>query len=233
MTAPTRLREACPATGLPVGAPAAGVEADHDRAVYGALGVGGLFTRAGAGPHRPVDRGGLGQLGAPAPGRSGPGHRRMVGACLRVPVAAPVTAEQCRGTSVIACQHFSGPTCAPAPAGPRGTAGQSDRASRFDPAAPNVGAPGGPAWAGETVVRRPSCGMPWLIDGMNLIGSRPDGWWRDRPAARRRLVVALGRFAAGTPDGTDRPPDGAPRPVTVVFDGGAASTRRRPAPTWG
>ena len=23
---------------------------------------------------------------------------------------------------------------------------------------------------------------------MNLIGSRPDGWWRDRPGARRRLV---------------------------------------------
>ena len=27
----------------------------------------------------------------------------------------------------------------------------------------------------------------WLVDGMNLIGSRPDGWWRDREAAWKRL----------------------------------------------
>ena len=28
-------------------------------------------------------------------------------------------------------------------------------------------------------------------DGMNVIGSRPDGWWRDRRGAMRRLVDAL------------------------------------------
>ena len=33
--------------------------------------------------------------------------------------------------------------------------------------------------------------MRWLIDGMNVIGSRPDGWWRDRPAAKRRLLEEL------------------------------------------
>ena len=33
--------------------------------------------------------------------------------------------------------------------------------------------------------------MRWLVDGMNVIGSRPDGWWRDRPAAMRRLVEDL------------------------------------------
>ena len=22
--------------------------------------------------------------------------------------------------------------------------------------------------------------MHWLVDGMNVIGSRPTGWWRDR-----------------------------------------------------
>ncbi len=43
---------------------------------------------------------------------------------------------------------------------------------------------------------------------MNVIGSRPDGWWRDRPGAMRRLVEALERFAATTGD-----------QVTVVFDG--------------
>jgi len=30
-----------------------------------------------------------------------------------------------------------------------------------------------------------------IVDGMNVIGSRPDGWWRDRAAARRRLVSEL------------------------------------------
>jgi hypothetical protein len=27
-----------------------------------------------------------------------------------------------------------------------------------------------------------------LIDGANVVGSRPDGWWRDRPGAARRLA---------------------------------------------
>jgi predicted RNA-binding protein with PIN domain len=47
----------------------------------------------------------------------------------------------------------------------------------------------------------------WLVDGMNLIGSRPDRWWNDRDGAVRRLVEELGRYAAAT--GED---------VTVVFD---------------
>ena len=33
----------------------------------------------------------------------------------------------------------------------------------------------------------------WIVDGMNVIGSRPDGWWRDRRGAMRRLVDELGR----------------------------------------
>jgi predicted RNA-binding protein with PIN domain len=48
----------------------------------------------------------------------------------------------------------------------------------------------------------------WLVDGMNVIGSRPDGWWRDRGAAMRALVDRLARFAAA-----------GDRQVTVVFDG--------------
>ncbi len=46
--------------------------------------------------------------------------------------------------------------------------------------------------------------MRWLIDGMNVIGSRPDGWWRDRRAAMERLVAELESL-----DGE----------VAVVFDG--------------
>jgi len=47
----------------------------------------------------------------------------------------------------------------------------------------------------------------WLIDGMNVIGSRPDAWWRDRDAAMSRLVDLLERWVADS--GED---------VTVVFE---------------
>jgi predicted RNA-binding protein with PIN domain len=34
-----------------------------------------------------------------------------------------------------------------------------------------------------------------VVDGMNVIGSRPDGWWRDRDGAVRRLVGGLCELA--------------------------------------
>jgi len=55
--------------------------------------------------------------------------------------------------------------------------------------------------------RRDRRGSRWLIDGMNLIGSRPDRWWNDPDRAVRRLIEELGRYASAT--GED---------VTVVFD---------------
>ena len=51
-----------------------------------------------------------------------------------------------------------------------------------------------------------------LIDTANVIGSRPTGWWRDRPGAARvfvervRATVAAGRL---------------PEPVVVVVEGAA------------
>jgi hypothetical protein len=30
-----------------------------------------------------------------------------------------------------------------------------------------------------------------VVDAANVIGSRPDGWWRDRPGAAHRLLVKL------------------------------------------
>lgn len=48
----------------------------------------------------------------------------------------------------------------------------------------------------------------WIVDGMNVIGSRPTGWWRDRPGAMRQLVEELEAFAERSGD-----------EVTVVFDG--------------
>jgi uncharacterized protein YaiI (UPF0178 family) len=35
----------------------------------------------------------------------------------------------------------------------------------------------------------------WIVDAMNVIGSRPDGWWKHRRAAMVRLVDQLERWA--------------------------------------
>jgi len=40
----------------------------------------------------------------------------------------------------------------------------------------------------------------FVVDGMNVIGSRPDGWWRDRDAAARRLLARLQALAAESGD---------------------------------
>ena len=34
----------------------------------------------------------------------------------------------------------------------------------------------------------------WVVDGDNVVRSRPGGWWRDRDGAKRRLVERLERF---------------------------------------
>jgi uncharacterized protein YaiI (UPF0178 family) len=34
----------------------------------------------------------------------------------------------------------------------------------------------------------------WMVDASNVIGSRPDGWWRDREGATRRLIEQLRDF---------------------------------------
>lgn len=65
-----------------------------------------------------------------------------------------------------------------------------------------------------------------IIDGMNVIGSRPDGWWRDRKGAARRLVAQLQALAASSDDALavvldGRPlpglPEGAHQGVTVYY----------------
>jgi predicted RNA-binding protein with PIN domain len=39
-----------------------------------------------------------------------------------------------------------------------------------------------------------------IVDGMNVIGSRPTGWWRDRRGAMSELTEELARHAAETGD---------------------------------
>ncbi len=38
--------------------------------------------------------------------------------------------------------------------------------------------------------------MTLIVDGNNVMGSLPDGWWRDRPAAVLRLLERLQCYAA-------------------------------------
>jgi predicted RNA-binding protein with PIN domain len=49
--------------------------------------------------------------------------------------------------------------------------------------------------------------VPVLVDGMNVIGCRPDGWWSNRDRAMRRLVGHLERLAGATGE-----------QLTVVFE---------------
>lgn len=47
----------------------------------------------------------------------------------------------------------------------------------------------------------------WIVDAMNVIGSRPDGWWKDRDAAMRDFASAVDDHARDTG-----------KHITVVFD---------------
>ncbi|PPF14691.1 NUDIX hydrolase [Rathayibacter rathayi] len=50
------------------------------------------------------------------------------------------------------------------------------------------------AWPGLCAL---GSSIPMLVvDAANVVGSRPDGWWRDRAGAAERLLAALARLAA-------------------------------------
>lgn len=49
--------------------------------------------------------------------------------------------------------------------------------------------------------------MRWLIDGNNVFGSRPDGWWNDRGAAMARFTQRVAEWCRTHADD-----------VTLVFD---------------
>jgi hypothetical protein len=69
-----------------------------------------------------------------------------------------------------------------------------------------------------------------IVDGANVVGSRPDGWWRDREGAARRLA---GRLAAaltvdplGLAEAFGHP--GAELHVHLVLEGAAARVEDLP-----
>ncbi|MEU7629716.1 hypothetical protein AB0C34_06975 [Nocardia sp. NPDC049220] len=51
-----------------------------------------------------------------------------------------------------------------------------------------------------------------VVDAANVVGSKPDGWWRDRVGATRRLLERLAASRAGL---------GRPAEVVVVLEGAA------------
>ncbi|WP_433662795.1 hypothetical protein ACQPW1_11970 [Nocardia sp. CA-128927] len=51
-----------------------------------------------------------------------------------------------------------------------------------------------------------------VVDAANVVGSRPDGWWRDRAGAARRLLERLTKLAARLEQ---------PAEVVVVLEGKA------------
>jgi hypothetical protein len=54
-----------------------------------------------------------------------------------------------------------------------------------------------------------------VVDGANVVGSRPDGWWRDRAGAASRLAEQLHRLSASDPD----------LEIVLVLEGAARSGR--------
>jgi hypothetical protein len=62
-----------------------------------------------------------------------------------------------------------------------------------------------------------------VVDGANVIGSVPDGWWRDRDSAIRRLREALGPVAVAGIGEVDPPVD-----VTLVVEGAAREVESTP-----
>lgn len=53
-----------------------------------------------------------------------------------------------------------------------------------------------------------------VVDAANVVGSRPDGWWRDRAGAARRLLTSLKTLPSRLNDPTE---------IAVVLEGAAKS----------
>jgi 8-oxo-dGTP diphosphatase len=68
-----------------------------------------------------------------------------------------------------------------------------------------------------------------VVDVANVMGSRPDGWWRDRAGAAVRLHAELVNLAASgraVPPGETNPPD-----FVMVLEGAAKAAAARLPPT--
>ena len=55
-----------------------------------------------------------------------------------------------------------------------------------------------------------------LVDAANVVGSRPDGWWRDRAGATEKLLARLTALVGRTLPGPDGEPMSVDEVVAVV-----------------
>ncbi|MDW3214081.1 MAG: NYN domain-containing protein [Ilumatobacteraceae bacterium] len=72
--------------------------------------------------------------------------------------------------------------------------------------------------------------MRWIIDGNNVFGSRPDGWWNDRDAAARRLAQSVAEWCRTHDDEVALVFDAPVAPTTFELGGGnltIVESRRR------
>ncbi|WP_133800008.1 hypothetical protein [Kribbella caucasensis] len=58
-----------------------------------------------------------------------------------------------------------------------------------------------------------------VVDAANVIGSRPDGWWRDRAGAARRLLTSLTVYQQHPDTHAD---------ITVILEGAARAAANPP-----
>ena len=71
-----------------------------------------------------------------------------------------------------------------------------------------------------------------IVDAANVVGSVPDGWWRDRRAAAERLRDALAPLAEhGLPTSSGAPPWAIDTPLDVILvvEGAARGIAPTPA----
>ncbi|MEP6852590.1 MAG: NUDIX domain-containing protein [bacterium] len=81
------------------------------------------------------------------------------------------------------------------------------------------------------LLREPMPGLTVVVDAANVVGARPDGWWRDRPAAADRLFEQLLGLARRGVSGTAA--DRLPRIVlTVEGDVARRPPRARTTQWW-
>jgi hypothetical protein len=77
---------------------------------------------------------------------------------------------------------------------------------------------------------RPSCSehVRWLIDGNNVYGSRPDGWWNDRGAASGRFAQRVAEWCRTHTDDVTLVFDAPVPPSTLSLAGGNLSIVEAP-----
>ncbi|SBW27390.1 hypothetical protein FDG2_5299 [Candidatus Protofrankia californiensis] len=61
----------------------------------------------------------------------------------------------------------------------------------------------------------------WIVDAANVIGARPDGWWRDRAAAALRLHKRLSKMCSGVSASRTADRGDLPAQVVLVLEGAA------------